>query len=228
MKRNNYFISLFAILVLVTLFASCVSQKSTIPGVSSIRAMPGNEIYQADMDIPEFEGEEELNTLISDKINGWYNDFITEAEINRSIAEDFGSPFTFENQWQVTMNTDDCASILLTAYQFTGGANGVDSMASFTWNKLTNKPMKVEDFLPLVLPEPTLESLAQVCRQELSASLGADNNPSLLDMIDSGTEPVAENYDIFTISDLGLTIYFEKYQVAPGSAGTQAVLIPYL
>ncbi|MBQ4330615.1 MAG: DUF3298 domain-containing protein [Spirochaetaceae bacterium] len=33
---------------------------------------------------------------------------------------------------------------------------------------------------------------------------------------------------MFTISDKGLTIYFEKYQVAPGSAGSQAVLIPYL
>lgn len=226
MKRFS--LSIVVSILLAVAFTACVSQKSSVPGVSSIRAMPGNDIFQADMDIPEFEGEEELNTLISDKINSWYNDFITEAEINRSIAEDFGQPFTFENQWRVTMNTSDCASILLTAYQFTGGANGVDSMASFTWNKLTNKAMSITDFLYLVLPEPSLESLAQVCRQELSASLGADNDPSILDMIDSGTEPVAKNYDIFTISDKGLTVYFEKYQVAPGSAGSQAVLIPYL
>lgn len=52
--------------------------------------------------------------------------------------------------------------------------------------------------------------------------------PSPQEMIHEGTEPIPENYDLFTISDKGLTIYFEKYQVAPGSAGSQAVLIPYL
>ena len=209
-------------------FTACVSQKSSVPGVTAIRSMPESDFYQADLDIPEFADAPQLNTIISNKVNGWFDDFVNDAELNRQMTVDFGQPFTFENQWRVTMNTSDCASILLTAYQFTGGANGVDSMASFTWNKLTNKAMSITDFLYLVLPEPSLESLAQVCRQELSASLGADNDPSILDMIDSGTEPVAKNYDIFTISDKGLTIYFEKYQVAPGSAGSQAVLIPYL
>ena len=180
------------------------------------------------MDIPEFEGEEELNTLISDKINSWYNDFITEAEINRSIAEDFGQPFTFENQWRVTMNTSDCASVLLTAYQFTGGANGEEKMASFTWNKFTNSLVTLEQLLPLVLEQPDLVSLSEICREELTLALSAGNDSDLQEMIHEGTEPIPENYDLFTISDKGLTIYFEKYQVAPGSAGSQAVLIPYL
>lgn len=226
MKRFS--LSIVVSILLTVAFTACVSQKSSVPGVSSIRAMPGNDIFQADMDIPEFEGEEELNTLISDKINSWYNDFITEAESNRSIAEDFGQPFTFENQWRVTMNTSDCASILLTAYQFTGGANGEEKMASFTWNKLTNSLVTLEQLLPLVLEQPDLASLAALCREELRVSLVAQDKPDLLEMIQTGTEPIPENYDLFTISDKGLTIYFEKYQVAPGSAGSQAVLIPYL
>lgn len=207
---------------------SCVSQKSSIPGVSSVRAMPSTDIYQADMDIPEIADEPELNKLISDQVNSWFDDFINEAELNRQMAEDFGQPFTFENQWKVALNSNDCTSILLTAYQFVGGANGEDKMASITWNKITNKPMGIEEFLPLVLAEPSLEALAQACRQQLTISLAAENNPDLVDMIDSGTEPTPENYDVFTVSDLGLTVYFEKYQVAPGSEGTQAVLLPYL
>lgn len=206
---------------------SCVSQKSSIPGVSSVRAMPSTDIYQADIDIPEIADEPELNKLISDQINNWFDDFINNTELNRQVAENFGQPFTFENQWHVTLNSKDCTSVLLTAYQFTGGANGEDKLASITWSKLANKTMSIEEFLPLVLEKPSLESLAQACRQQLTISLVAENNPSLMDMIDSGTEPVPENYDIFTISDLGLTVYFEKYQVAPGSEGTQAVLLPY-
>ena len=226
MKRFNQFI-IISLLVAVT-FTACVSQKSTVPGVTSIRSLPGNDIYQADMDIPEIAGEPELNTLINNQINSWYDEFISDAELNSQIAKEYGQPFTFENQWKVPLNNEDCTSVLLTAYQFTGGANGIDYMASFTWNKITQKIMPLESFLPLVMTDPSLESLAQICRKELAAALSAENDSNLQQMILAGTEPVAENYQIFTISDAGLTIYFQKYQVAPGSAGTQAVLIPYL
>lgn len=226
MKRFNLFI-IISLLVVVS-FTACVSQKSTVPGVTSIRSLPGNDIYQADMDIPEIAGEPELNTLINNQINSWYDEFISDAELNSQIAKEYGQPFTFENQWKVPLNNEECTSVLLTAYQFTGGANGIDYMASFTWNKITQKIMPLESFLPLVMTEPSLESLAQICRKELTAALSAENDSNLQQMILAGTEPVAENYQIFTISDAGLTIYFQKYQVAPGSAGTQAVLIPYL
>lgn len=225
MKRFNF---LAFTLVFGLILMSCVSQKSSTPGVSSVRAMPSTDVYQADIDIPEIANEPELNTLLDNQVNSWFESFVSDAELNSQVAESMGQPFTFENQWKLTLNTNDCVSILLTSYQFTGGANGEDKLASITWNKLTDKVMQLEAFLPLVLPEPSLESLAQMCRKELTVALVAENNPELLDMIDSGTEPVPENYDIFTISDQGLTIYFEKYQVAPGSAGTQAVLLPYL
>ncbi|MBO5730548.1 MAG: DUF3298 and DUF4163 domain-containing protein [Treponema sp.] len=225
MKRFNQFI-IISLLVAVT-FTACVSQKSTVPGVTSIRSLPGNDIYQADIDIPEIAGEPELNALIDNKIMSWYDEFISDAELNSQIAKEYGQPFTFENQWKVPLNTQDCASVLLTAYQFTGGANGLDQMASFTWNKITQKIMPLESFLPLVLTEPSLESLAAVCRAELTTALSAAHDSNLQEMIQAGTEPVPENYQIFTVSEKGLTIYFQKYQVAPGSAGTQAVLIPY-
>lgn len=220
--------SIIVSLLVAVSFTACVSQNSTVPGVTSIRSLPGNDIYQADMDIPEVDGQPQLNSMISKQINSWYDDFISEAELNSQMVEEYGQPFTFENQWKVPLNDESCVSVLLTAYQFTGGANGVEQMASFTWNKITQKIMPLESFLPLVLAEPTLASLAQICRQELTAALSAENDTNLQEMIQTGTEPIAENYQIFTISEKGLTIYFQKYQVAPGSAGTQAVLIPYL
>ena len=190
--------------------------------------MPESDFYQADLDIPEFADAPQLNTIISNKVNGWFDDFVNDAELNRQMTVDFGQPFTFENQWRVTMNTSDCASVLLTAYQFTGGANGEEKMASFTWNKLTNSLVTLEQLLPLVLEQPDLVSLSEICREELTLALSAGNDSDLQEMIHEGTEPIPENYDLFTISDKGLTIYFEKYQVAPGSQGSQAVLIPYL
>ena len=93
MKRFNQSLVL-AILVAVT-FTACVSQKSTVPGVTSIRSLPGNDIAQADMDIPEIAGQPQLNSLISKKINGWYDDFISEAQLNSQMVEEYGQPFTF-------------------------------------------------------------------------------------------------------------------------------------
>lgn len=226
MKRFN--LAIIASLLVAATFTACVSQKSSVPGVTSIRSLPGNDIYQADLDIPEIDGAPQLNTLISNQVNSWYDSFISEAELNRQMALDFGQPFTFENQWKVTLNTADCTSLLLTSYQFTGGANGEEKMASFTWNKQSNQLMNLEQFLPLVLKNPTLDGLAEICREELTAALAAQNDSDLKEMIHAGTEPFPENYTVFTISDKGLTVYFQKYQVAPGSSGSQAVLIPYL
>ena len=177
----------------------------------------------------EFDGTDEAFGLVEgyDDELGYFS--IKEmAELNRQMTVDFGQPFPFENQWKVPLNTSDCASVLLTAYQFTGGANGQEKMATFTWNKLTDSLMPLNQLLPLVLKQPNLESLATICREELTVALAAQNDANLQSMIQAGTEPVPENYDLFTISDKGLTIYFEKYQVAPGSQGSQAVLIPYL
>ena len=94
MKRLTQALIL-AILVVVVCTA-CISQKSTVPGVTSIRSLAGNDIAQADMDIPEIAGQPQLNSLISKKINGWYDDFITEAQLNSQMVEEYGQPFTFE------------------------------------------------------------------------------------------------------------------------------------
>ena len=226
MKR--FPVSIIISLLVAVTFTACVSQKSAVPGVTAIRSMPESDFYQADLDIPALAEAPQLTPLTHNKVNGWLDDFINAAELNRQMTVDFGQPFTFENQWKVPLNTSDCASVLLTAYQFTGGANGQEKMATFTWNKLTDSLMPLNQLLPLVLKQPNLESLATICREELTVALAAQNDANLQSMIQAGTEPVPENYDLFTISDKGLTIYFEKYQVAPGSRGSQAVLIPYL
>jgi len=45
-------------------------------------------------------------------------------------------------------------------------------------------------------------------------------------MIDYGTAPVPENFKNFNFNSYGLTIYFQRYQVAPGAAGSLTVMIP--
>jgi hypothetical protein len=45
-------------------------------------------------------------------------------------------------------------------------------------------------------------------------------------MIDAGTAPTLENYQVFTFTNDMLTIYFGEYQVAPYVYGPQKVEFP--
>ena len=95
MKR--FPVSIIISLLVAVTFTACVSQKSAVPGVTAIRSMPESDFYQADLDIPEFADAPQLNTLISNKVNGWLDDFINAAELNRQMTVDFWQSFTFEN-----------------------------------------------------------------------------------------------------------------------------------
>ncbi len=53
-----------------------------------------------------------------------------------------------------------------------------------------------------------------------------DTDVNLAQMIYSGTEPIIENFDVFTFTPESITIYFDEYQVAPYVYGRQEIVIP--
>jgi hypothetical protein len=44
-------------------------------------------------------------------------------------------------------------------------------------------------------------------------------------MIEGGTDPTEENYKEFTFDADSITLYFQRYQVAPGAAGSIEITI---
>jgi hypothetical protein len=46
-------------------------------------------------------------------------------------------------------------------------------------------------------------------------------------MLSAGADPLSENYQRWNISNEGLTITFDAYQVAAYAAGPQIVVIPF-
>ena len=66
-----------------------------------------------------------------------------------------------------------------------------------------------------------LQFISQYCVAELSKrDIGFDG-------FHQGADPTAENYRNWNVSDKGLVITFDEYQVAPYAAGPQTVIIPY-
>ncbi len=69
-----------------------------------------------------------------------------------------------------------------------------------------------------------LEALSDYSIKTLEQKLGPDANA---DDIRTGAGPSNENFDHFLITDKGLLIIFNEYQVAAYAAGAQEITIPY-
>ena len=74
----------------------------------------------------------------------------------------------------------------------------------------------------LFLPNTNyLETIANYCVTELSKLPGFDGPFA------EGAKPTSENYRNWNITQEGLLITFDMYQVMPGASGPQQVLVPY-
>ncbi len=66
-----------------------------------------------------------------------------------------------------------------------------------------------------------LQIISDHCKTDLAA------RDITFDMFSSGADPLPENYQHWNLSDSGLVITFDEYQVAPYAAGPQTVMIPF-
>ena len=66
-----------------------------------------------------------------------------------------------------------------------------------------------------------LQKISEYCLAELRKQPYADV------FTETGAEPTFENYRNWNITAEGLLITFDAYQVAPGAAGPQQVMVPY-
>lgn len=214
---------------LTMVLAGCVSAKTQIE-VSEIYTTPETDFYTADIKIPVFLGEDSLNNLISTQMDVWFLNFQDEItwQLDSPLFQNQDFKCAFYGNWQLEQNSPEYISVLLSAYSFTGGANGLDQLASFTWNKKSDRLVTLQDLVPMVANPPSLEVLSNLCQKQLNQILDAENDSDLQEMIALGTEPLQENFQVFTLSEKGATIYFTKYQVAPGSFGIQKVFLPFV
>jgi hypothetical protein len=105
-------------------------------------------------------------------------------------------------------------------YYYVGGAHGATEVHAFNYDLKKEREIALLDFLNS--SQQSFEKLADLSKQKVSLQL--ENKDTGLDsfleeMIENGTEPTQENYGDFNFNYNSLTVYFQKYQVAPGAAG---------
>ncbi len=105
---------------------------------------------------------------------------------------------------------------------FAGAAHPGSVQVTFNFDLRTGKRLALADLFTADVPY--LATLSAHSRLLLATQPGIGGLP---EFVTPGTEPTADNFAHWTLSDQDLVITFDQYQVAPGAAGTPHVSIPF-
>jgi hypothetical protein len=156
-----------------------------------------------------------MNQIVQDEIAQFKNDVLAFAT-NPPISA--GSSFDF--QYSIIDQRADIWSIKFDIYVYADGAAHPYGYSRTLNYDLSNGREITMDELFLSSSD-YLQVISDYCKSQLATrDIG-------FDMLSAGADPLPENYQRWNISNAGLTITFDAYQVAAYAAGPQIVVIPF-
>jgi hypothetical protein len=194
--------------------------------------------YDIKANYPQFAGvdasfNKKIADLISQKIDTFKQDAKDYQEARKAtaapgeiISDNPEEPFNFILDWSQTQLNDKYISFVITMYYFSGGAHGINETYAFNYDVAAQKEISIDDFLGK--SSQNLQKLSQLAEQKVvsqiqSGQASIDN--FLMEMVKDGTKPTEDNYKNFNFNLSSLTIYFQQYQVAPGSQGPVTIVL---
>jgi len=178
------------------------------------------------------------NTLAKNNINKFYKreacQFMHYAstEIRKNAIESYlyaqknnfpFFPYEAITKYAVTLNAACKLSTYSDQYQYTGGAHGNTLRSSSNWNLNTGARIKIDDlfyngenFVPLILDQIILLAKEQI-------------NQDTYIYFDNYKELIVKNFNPnnFYLTPIGITIFYQQYEVGPYSSGIIEFHIPY-
>ncbi|MFT7557638.1 MAG: hypothetical protein ACI83D_000303 [Planctomycetota bacterium] len=115
---------------------------------------------------------------------------------------------------------DEWVTFVVHEAVYMGGAHGISTITSFTYDRSSGKRILLHDFVT----KRQLVTLSNLAEKTLLNQIGIQSDQGF---ISSGTEPRYDNFDTFFLTPEGVVFVFQMYQVAPYSAGVPEILIPY-
>ncbi len=154
-----------------------------------------------------------FKSFAEEQVNQFIDDTSWAGEIESASAQSLMLDISYTNVRSSTVQT-----YIFTVNSYTGGAHGMQFRKTFSFTKggqlltLSNVFSNGFDGLP---------AFAKVVQSELLARPGAQ-----ADWIADGASAKGENYQSFIVTDDGITILFDPYQVAPWSDGAIDIAVP--
>jgi hypothetical protein len=251
-NRTRLVFSVTAITLLIAVTVSCKSTPEDRPEITAyglteelvIGSVPmialdmseQTEQYASRIEFPFFEADAPVNDAINAILQSRYTEFRQSAAENYQARQDTmeaeqgqqpeePQPYEFIFDWTNKQINHTYISLYFSSYYFTGGANGSQVCYSVNYNRETGELMTLADLFDTD-NQNWLRELSETIRRQLQETLNPLNDPELTEMIDQGTGPDEKNFSVFVFDENIITIYFQKYQAAPGSCGILSIDIP--
>jgi len=180
---------------------------------------------------PDF--NQEIAALISGKIDSFKKESLDNWKArldtmpaDKPLPKGPEQPFEFIASWQAAQLNNECVSLLIKIYYFTGGAHGNEEIYAFNYDIVKKKKIGIEDFF--VSPQEALNKISRISAQDITSQLQSRQwkiDDNLKEMLNQGTAPVFDNFKNFNFDSHNLILCFQKYQVAPGAVGSLTVTI---
>lgn len=163
-----------------------------------------------------------INRTIKSQVEGFYNytknTLFPEAKEEYKYAMENGFPFRqFEAvlNYTITYNRCNYLSMYRDSYEYTGGAHGSTLRQSDTFDTTNGRTFCLSDFFS-DCPDYREYIIKQIIKQ---ADENMRENPYIY--FDNYKELIRENFnpESFYLTNEGIVIYFQQYEIAPYSTG---------
>ena len=151
-------------------------------------------------------------------------ELVAETQKDRpdALADISSRPHELSVEYAVTRPSDKVVSILWNIWTYTGGAHPLLTMVTNNYDTDSGYPLLLEDLF--VDPALAILQFTRVSRRQLAPRPDDPEREFFSgDMLQSGTEPLEENFRVFAVIPQGIRLHFPPYQVAPWAVGAQTV-----
>jgi hypothetical protein len=200
-----------------------ISQQVTLTSIS-FKEEGQSPTYTISAQTPKLAGSDDpralafnqkVNDLIQGEINYFRKNILTQLSLPATAGSFFDEQYTLvfqsKNIWSFKFNFMGYAE---------GAAHPYHYSITFNYDLEQGKKLSLDD---LFRPDSNyLEAVSSRCIFELSK-----RDIGFYGGFEQGAEPKADNYRNWNITQDGLLITFDEYQVAPYTAGSQMVTVPY-
>ncbi len=179
--------------------------------------------YDIHVEYPVFSGLENpvvevfINTYIENEVNRYTEDF--ESFVAESWTSPSGAPFQLHITFDVKYSKTPFISVVLYIYRFEGGAHGITNVISLNFDTTSGKLLRLKDIFEAgfdyesVIKSEILSKIEETPENFFEEAVGCVKNDKLDDRN-------------FALTEDGLIIIFEEYELAPRYFGILEFKIP--
>ncbi|MGE5422614.1 MAG: DUF3298 and DUF4163 domain-containing protein [Ignavibacteriales bacterium] len=128
------------------------------------------------------------------------------------------NPFDLVSDYKVSYNKNDLLSVTATIYQYTGGAHGTTEQVSYNVDLQTGQLLTLKDLFK------TNTNYINPINQEIEKQIAA--KPEEFFTEDNMGFKTIQAKQPFYLTDGGIVVYFQLYEIAPYAAGIKEFKIP--